>query len=163
MIGQEGKIKYQHFKYARMTFKRSTINSFLLGVLLSGCYSLKIPLSEEEENFGNVLAEKYHCEVNLEHNYKAIKENRRDGEFWIELKNSHADLCSKDRIALKNITSDIGKQFFPSLTHKLNYKYIEVVFYKSEHPDKQTEHTLCEKHLTVSIENFNNVQVTYWH
>ncbi|SFD74253.1 hypothetical protein SAMN05518672_10327 [Chitinophaga sp. CF118] len=144
-----------------MIFKTHYASLFLICIILPSCYSPKIPLSKEEENFGNVLAERYHCEVNLEHDYKAITENRKDGTFWIELKNSHTDLCSKDSIALKNMTSEIAKKIHPLLTHKLNYNSIEVVFRKSEHPDKKTESLLCDKHLKINTATFDSIQVIY--
>lgn len=56
-------------------------------VLVSGlqsCYSPKIPLTPQEKEWGDALAEEYRCEVSMQHDYDAITNKKSDGVFWIQ-------------------------------------------------------------------------------
>lgn len=149
-----------------MTFKKYALPFIILFLMvtLPSCYSPKIFLSEEEQRFADSLAKVYFADINLQHDYKAIKENKKNGQFWIEVKNSqHQNFCSVDSFLIKGIASDIATHFFKIMKYKPNYNSIEIVFIKSEFPDKQTENTICEKHVTVSTKNLRTAQITYWH
>ncbi|SDF77458.1 hypothetical protein [Chitinophaga filiformis] len=149
-----------------MTFKKHahTLITLSLIIVLPCCYSPKIFLSEEEKEFADSLATAYSADISLQHDYNAVKENKKNGQFWIEVKNpQHEDLCSKDSTSLKAISKGIATQVFKIMKYKQNYNSIEIVFVESEFPDKQTESVICRKITQVSTSNFNTVQVTYWH
>jgi hypothetical protein len=147
-----------------MTFKKhacSFIALYLIAIL-PGCYSPKIFLSEKEQKFADSLAQEYSADISLQHDYKAVKENKKNGQFWIEIKNpQHENICSKDSSSLKGISIDIATRFFKIMKYKQNYNSIEIVFLKSQFPDKQTESTICEKHITLNTSDFSTVQITY--
>lgn len=149
-----------------MTFKQHT-HSLMIALSLianlSSCYSPKIFLSKEEEEFADSLATAYSADISLQHDYEAVKENKKNGQFWIKIKNPrHEDICLKDSSSLKVISKDIATQAFKVMKYRQNYNSIEIVFIESEFPDKQTESVICRKTIVVSTINFNTMQVTYW-
>jgi len=149
-----------------MTFKKYILSFIALALIatLPGCYSPKIFLSEEEQRFADSLAKVYSADVNLQHDYKAIKGNRKDGHFWVEVKNArYQNFCSADSLLIKGIASDIAKCLVKTMKYKPNYSSIEIVFVNSEFTDKQTESTVCEKRLAVDIKNPGTAEITYWH
>ncbi|GEP92266.1 hypothetical protein SAMN05660909_04281 [Chitinophaga terrae (ex Kim and Jung 2007)] len=149
-----------------MALKKCTLPFITLFMMatLPCCYSPKIFLSKEEQRFADSLANVYSADVNLQHDYKAIKENKKNGQFWIELKNAqHQNFCSVDSLLIKEIASNIATRFSKIMKYKPNYNSIEIVFIKSEFPDKQTENTICEKHVIVNTKNPSTAQITYWH
>jgi len=131
--------------------------------ILTSCYSPKIDLSTSEKRFADSLAEAYPAEVSIQHDYEAMTANRKDGECWIQIKNSkYEDMCAMDSSSLKAKAVDIASKLFYSLSHKQNYATIEIVFYKSVYPDKRSESTVCERHVVVKVPKLDSAKVTDW-
>lgn len=129
---------------------------------LVACKSSQVPLSNDELALSSALAQKYHCEANLQHDYEAIRNNRKDGSFWIQLKSTNSELCSKDIAVLKNIATEIATQTKKILSHKENYISINLSFNTTTVSDKQVYSTICDKELIISLTDLNNIQIIHW-
>lgn len=143
-------------------YKKTTLLIMLFSIALFSCYVPKISLTWKEKSFGDSLAQRYHCEINMQHDYESVHNNKKNGVFCISLRDDHYNLCENDSIFLKKLSSDIARQFFTVLSHKENYASIEVDFSKYSYPDSRSQAELCSKYLTVSIRDFNNVRISGW-
>lgn len=129
---------------------------------LVACKSSQVPLSTAELELSNALAQKYQCEANLQHDYEAIKANKKNGAFWIQLKSTNNQLCSKDSSSLKKIAADIAAQTEKVLSHKQNYTSISLNFNTTTVSDKQVYSIICDKELKINLADLNNVQIIHW-
>lgn len=148
-----------------MTYKYINAIAYLLLFMITtlvACKSSQVPLSNDELELSNALAQKYHCEANLQHDYEAIKNNKKDGSFWIQLKSTNNELCAKDSPALKKIATDIATQTKKILSYKQNYTSIILNFNTTTVSDKKVYSTACDKELKINLTDLNNIQITHW-
>ncbi len=128
---------------------------------LVACKSFQVPLSNAELELSNELAQKYQCEANLQHDYEALKTNKKNGIFWIQLKSTTNELCSKDSSSLKKIAADIAARTEKILSHKQNYISINLNFNTTTVSDKQVYSITCDKELKINLADLNNVWVIH--
>ena len=145
-----------------MTVKRRFISLALLFSVLSSCYSSKIPLTPEEEKYVDVLARKYQAAVKMQHDFSAIRENRKDGAFFTELKNSADSLCEKDSASLKRLSSQIAQGLLGVMSQQQHYSFVQVVFVTEKKSEAEIYETLCIKEMLVNIKDLNDVRIRRW-
>ncbi|PUZ23927.1 hypothetical protein DCM91_14160 [Chitinophaga costaii] len=127
-----------------------------------GCASSQVPLSNAELQLSKQLALEYQCEVEFQHDYVALKSNRKNGVFWIQLKSINNDLCSKDSSSLKKIAADITARTEKILSHKQSYISVTLNFKTTTVYHKQGYSITCDKDLNIDLADLNNVHIIYW-
>ncbi|NIG56493.1 hypothetical protein [Chitinophaga sp. Cy-1792] len=147
-----------------MTTKKFIPILFLcLLISLCGCHSQQIPLSAEENKYAEILAKAFEAEAFLQHDFRAAKENRKDGRFLIMIRNSkHPDFCKADSSIIKKVSSVIAHQLYNKMENKSNYHQIECVFIKYETISSTIQQEICDRRATVLTKNLDTAMITMW-
>jgi len=126
----------------------------LVILLLNSCRAAVYPLTEQEEALQAKFSKECKCEVSLSHSSSAIIQNRTDGIFSVVLFFDSADkyeYCSKQEKWLRIYSQLRVKQLLQLLSHKKNYKEINVVFYVYKRIDEDHSEATCSKLLTYNL------------
>lgn len=124
-------------------------------VFEASCKSSQVPLSKEEEKFADSLAQEYKCEVVMQHDRTAIKEDKKSGIFTINIKNDQTNICIKDSLTLIKISKDISSKLKGIISHQQNYMSINTSFTTTKRTSENSFQTLCDKEVITDIKNGN--------
>jgi hypothetical protein len=134
---------------------------FLL-IYFPSCYAPQIQLSPKEEKLCAALAAEYQCEVHLFHDARTVSDNKNDGTFDIRLESNNVNLCSKDSSYFRITSAKIADNVIGIMSHKKNYRSINVVFEVIKNTGKDSYQTLCSRELNIGIADTALPAITDW-